>query len=604
MTKKRSYHDDWDSYVENWESYASKEPTNKGRNNLLYPGDEWGDKKNWDRIINTYLRPYLPDNSTGIAVEIGSGSGKYTLGVIDCVSKILCFDVSRKFIEIARSRLREHVDKGIVIFEFMDLLNCYEIRDSLMKKGLLGKVDLFFSIDSMVHVELHTLFAYFINAAFCLKVGGALVMTIASCANDKGYERLLSEMPWCYGGMRPSHQFYFLSKDIICFILEKLGFKFVSHEEDRDILFVARKKKECDTIIREVDIGTVDLVKEVTRYDSKLGLKIGPDPFISIVVCTFHRIDHLKKCIKGVLTNNYDKYEIIIVDQGKNDTTRDMINNEFLNESKIKYIHSSIVGLSHARNIGLRNAKGEIIVFIDDDAVPDPGWLEAYVKVFTENEPNPVMVGGKIEPAWEIAKPKWYPEERQFILGIYDIGDNIKPFPETDLPVGANFAILRSVLENFGGFDDRVGFNEERENSMIAGEDSLIGLRVRKAGYPIYYQPDAKVAHYISAEKLSRKYFLRRHFWEGKTHVILEDCRNIVNRKRLLNLSLWHCKNILKEGIKLIASLAFFMTNSSSEFMLRLSMLAYSAGVCLKSIEMIFEKKNSTNNGLIDADRC
>jgi hypothetical protein len=69
-------------------------------------------------------------------------------------------------------------------------------------------------------------------------------MSVASCANDKGFARLLEETPWCYGGSRPSHQFYFLSKEIIDFIMDKLGFEIVLFEERRDINFVARKVRQ------------------------------------------------------------------------------------------------------------------------------------------------------------------------------------------------------------------------------------------------------------------------------------------------------------------------------------------------------------------------
>ncbi len=266
MSKKRSYHDDWDEYVDNCEFYAPKEPTYKVGKYLSFPGDEWGDKEYWERITNTYLKPYLPENSTGIAVEIGSGSGKYTLEIVDCVSKIICFDVSRKFMEIAKTRLREYVDRGKVYFEFLELLNCYEIKILLTKHRVVGKVDLFFSIDSMVHVELHTLIAYFLNAAICLKVGGHMVMTVAGCTNNEGFERLLGEMPWCYGGTRPSHQFYFLSKDIIEFCLEKLGFEILECEQERDILFVAKKTEKAEIKTMEAKTVFAENQKSVEEY--------------------------------------------------------------------------------------------------------------------------------------------------------------------------------------------------------------------------------------------------------------------------------------------------------------------------------------------------
>jgi len=131
--------------------------------------------------------------------------------------------------------------------------NCNEIINSLRTKNVLGQVDLFFSVDSMIHVELHTLIAYFINAATSLRLGGHMAMGVASCTNEKGFCRLLDETPWCYGGRRPSHQFYFLSKDIVYFITQQLGFEIVLFEENRDINFVVKKVKEVSIEAFEVD---------------------------------------------------------------------------------------------------------------------------------------------------------------------------------------------------------------------------------------------------------------------------------------------------------------------------------------------------------------
>ena len=258
-------------------------------------------------------------------------------------------------------------------------------------------------------------------------------------------------------------------------------------------------------------------------------MELSASPFISIIIATLNRTHYLEKCVKAILANDYYEYEIIIIDQGEDNQTKELIDVQFTANDRIRYLHTHTIGLSHARNLGCENAKGDIIAFIDDDAIPVPGWLEAYAKAFSEIDPTPAMVGGKIEPIWEVPKPKWYPKEREFLLATYDIGDEVKPFPEFDLPIGANFAVLKKIIEDFGGFDDRVGFNESRKKPMIAGEDTLIGLCAREADNTIYYQPDAKVFHHISSTKLSRKYFLRRHYWEGVTQIVLEDCRNNLN---------------------------------------------------------------------------
>ncbi|MCK4822792.1 glycosyltransferase [bacterium] len=314
-------------------------------------------------------------------------------------------------------------------------------------------------------------------------------------------------------------------------------------------------------------------------------------PFISVIVATLNRIYYLQKCLRAILANAYDEYEIIVVDQGEEEQTKGLLDSQFSDTDRITYIHTDTIGLSYARNLGWKKARGEIIAFIDDDAIPVSGWLEAYARVFSEVEPTPAVAGGRIEPVWEVPKPKWYPKEREFLLATYDIGDEVKPFPEFDLPIGANFAVLRKIIEDFCGFDDRVGFDESRKKSMIAGEDTLIGLRAREAGYRIYYQPAAKVFHHISAKKLSRRYFLRRHFWEGVTQIALEECRNNTGHKRLRTIFLWHARNILKEGILIGSSVVVGRKNGPSKPMLHLSLIAVSIGICVKSAQLMLNKR-------------
>jgi len=246
MAKPRSYRDDWDEYVGRWEQYARQEPTNQGRTDLVYPGDEWGNPADWRAHAERFLFPYLPPE--GVAVEIGPGSGKYTLLVAARVARLVAFDVSPSFMQVAGRRLNEAGLSARTQLELLELQDCREMERRLEQLGLAGSVDLVYSVDSMQHVELHTLAAYLLAAGRALRLGGHLSMTVAGCTTETGFARLLEEMPWYYGGHRPGHQFYFLSPEIVSGILLRLGFELVDLVERRDIDFAARK-------VREVSLG-------------------------------------------------------------------------------------------------------------------------------------------------------------------------------------------------------------------------------------------------------------------------------------------------------------------------------------------------------------
>src|SRR5262245_15395288 len=91
--------------------------------------------------------------------------------------------------------------------------------------------------------------------------------------------------------------------------------------------------------------------------------------YITVVVATYKRPFLLKKCIESILDNVYQYYEIVVVGQGLDFSSKEVIEGEFSHESKLRYIHIEKVGLSYARNAGCQHAKGEVIVFIDDDAI-------------------------------------------------------------------------------------------------------------------------------------------------------------------------------------------------------------------------------------------
>jgi len=316
--------------------------------------------------------------------------------------------------------------------------------------------------------------------------------------------------------------------------------------------------------------------------------------FLTAVICTYKRPSYLEKCICSILKNNFLNYEIIVVGQGDDEFSEQVIKNKFPNHPKVRYTHIEKIGLSYARNVGIKNAKGEVIIYIDDDAEASQNWLEGYCEIFNEIKPTPAMAGGPIVPVWEINKPEWFPKEREFLLGIYHIGDSICPYPEKDLPIGANFAIRRDIAEQYGGFDERVGFNESRKNSMIAGEDSLIALRVKGDGHSIYYHPKAMVTHHIGANKLKKKYFLKRHFWEGITHMVVEDCKGNKTKKWFRKGFSFHLKRIFLVLYKVLKFSFSRGKDRSQKVMLEFSRISYSMGICAKSFHILLKKKNKT----------
>lgn len=247
----------------------------------------------------------------------------------------------------------------------------------------------------------------------------------------------------------------------------------------------------------------------------------GPEPFISVIIPTCGRPELLLECVASVLRNDFTNFEVLIIDQDPKKNLEVELFKRFPGDSRIVYLFLDTAGASKARNVGIKHARGELIAFVDDDLEVSPGWLRAYVNAFTTIQPPPGIVGGRVDPLWLSPRPDWFPEEKEYLLGLYNKGNELMPMIEGDLPFTANCAVSRRIINEVGSLDERIGFSYARKNSMLAGEDSLFALKIRQANYSIYYQPQARACHKIAKNKLTPKYFLKRNFWEGVTTVVV-----------------------------------------------------------------------------------
>jgi glycosyltransferase involved in cell wall biosynthesis len=306
------------------------------------------------------------------------------------------------------------------------------------------------------------------------------------------------------------------------------------------------------------------------------------NPFISVVVPTCNRQETLLKCIESIRANIYPHYEIIVVDQNSDDAIQKKIADIFNNDEKIVYLHSHIRCSSDSRNRGWRMAKGDIIAFTDDDAIVDPRWLEAYAQAFCRENAKVGMVGGRIEPVFQIPRPHWLPPEKDYLLPSFNAGNGLKPFPEESLPISVNFALKRSVIEPIGGFDIRLGLKRGRRNANIGGEDSFLSMKVKEAGFLIMYQGAAIVYHPVIAQRLKRLFFLKRNFLDGITTIAIKHVKHPLTDKELFSHLKWHSKRILFYFILFSRDFILPRQGRSRKYMLRAAEMAFSLGIILQ----------------------
>lgn len=241
---------------------------------------------------------------------------------------------------------------------------------------------------------------------------------------------------------------------------------------------------------------------------------------ISCVICTYRRTDVLEGAIQSVINQTLDPklYEIIIVDNNSQDNTPDIVKPYTeLSSHKVVYILEEKVGLSYARNTGIDNAQSEIIAFIDDDAEADSKWLEALLVAY-ESSADIWAVGGKILPIWDAERPQWLEDGNLRALSIVDWGDEQRPLSWPERIIGANCSFRKKVFTEVGEFAINLG----RKGSLLIGsEDTEIQQRIHQLDKQIIYEPLAIVHHHVSPERLTKTYFIKRSYGNGRTEALL-----------------------------------------------------------------------------------
>lgn len=235
---------------------------------------------------------------------------------------------------------------------------------------------------------------------------------------------------------------------------------------------------------------------------------------VSVVICahSVDRLDDIGRAISSVLAQSRAPDELLLVID-HNERLRDLVA-----DLPAKVVaNEGPKGLSGARNTGTSVATGDIVVYLDDDAVADVDWLANVTAPYVDQ--NVVAVGGKAEPDWDEARPSWFPPEFDWVIGCSHRG-----LPTTRGEVrnviGCTMSFRRDAVLEAGGFDTGLGRTANRPAGCEETE-LCIRLTQRDHNAAIIYEPSARIMHRVPATRGSLGYFLRRCVAEGasKAHV-------------------------------------------------------------------------------------
>jgi glucosyl-dolichyl phosphate glucuronosyltransferase len=242
---------------------------------------------------------------------------------------------------------------------------------------------------------------------------------------------------------------------------------------------------------------------------------------ISVVLCTYNRCEMLEPALDSLADSTLPaavEWEILVVDNNSSDRTRSVVE-RFCKRypGRFRYLFESRPGKSFALNTGIRNSQGDVIAFMDDDAVVDATWLQNLTAPL--DNPTWAGVGGRTIPMGAFAPPNWLCLESQYALapiGGFDLGPVARELDEA--PIGNNMAYRRVMFEKYGGFRTDLGPRGTSRDPQKC-EDSEFGCRLLAAGERLRYEPSAVVHHSVSESRLQKKYFLAWWFDKGRSDV-------------------------------------------------------------------------------------
>ena len=255
----------------------------------------------------------------------------------------------------------------------------------------------------------------------------------------------------------------------------------------------------------------------------------------SVVICTRDRAAVVGRAIDGALAEaRAAGGEVLVVDNGSTDGTATLLAALAARHAPVlRVTREPEVGLSAARNRGLAEMRGAVAAFLDDDAVPRPGWLAALCAPF--RDPRVACAGGRILLRFQTPPPAWLTPALHPALSAYDLGDAPRTvrYGEANYPYGANVAFRRDAARACGGFSTRVGL---RGDLQLQHEETDLCYRLERGGGEVRYAPAAVVDHLISPDRLTPAWFLARHARGGESAAIF------ILRNRGVLRALWRVR--------------------------------------------------------------
>jgi glycosyltransferase involved in cell wall biosynthesis len=240
---------------------------------------------------------------------------------------------------------------------------------------------------------------------------------------------------------------------------------------------------------------------------------------VSVVLCTYStdRHEDYVEAVESALGQAHEPVEVVLVVDG-NEEVFERVEDRFGDHDRvILHCNDENRGISHSRTKGAELASGDVVAFLDDDAVAAPDWVEELVGVYESTDA--VAVGGRLAGEWVVGEPSFLPEEFYWLVGVTPRGfaDHMEEVRNT---YGSNLSFRRGVFLEAGGFDENTGL---KADSKVQAHEAPVCLRVREnTGNGVVYNDNAVVYHKIFDYRTDPWWLLDRAFWQGYSKHVME----------------------------------------------------------------------------------
>lgn len=282
---------------------------------------------------------------------------------------------------------------------------------------------------------------------------------------------------------------------------------------------------------------------------------------ISAVLCSYNRARFIIKAVDSIFNQDFDKslYEVVVVDNNSADNVLEVLA-QYKSEHpdyNFRYYTEPNQGVAYTRTRCAKEAKGEIVAYLDDDSIAEPGWL-SYIVDFFDQHAEVYSTGGKITPYFLTGIPDWYSKYFFGLVGNFNQGPKVKRLTGERYPCGANMAFRKKVFDEIGYFNHALG---RSGTGLLATEEKDIYKRILAAGHQVYYLPYVSVLHAVEANKFDRQYVKRHSRGIGGGERLRLKGDNIALVKKFIEY-------VAKWGYAVLYGIGFILKGQWSKFVM------------------------------------